>query len=70
MDASASAGIPRPLRLTERLDERALIEADIQEATAILREPNVWKRDGKLAHEALLALWEVYGFEALCLATH
>jgi hypothetical protein len=62
------------LRRIERLQARAParidIEADIQAASAILSEPDIWKRNGMLAQEAMTALWDVYGLEALVLAPH
>jgi hypothetical protein len=62
------------LRRIERVEEcapsRIDIEKDIQEASAILSESNIWKNDRVLAQEALAALREVYGLEALVLALH
>jgi hypothetical protein len=67
------ATMVRLLRRIERLEARAPapidVEADIQAASAILSEPDIWKRDSKLAQQALVALWDVYGLEALVLAT-
>lgn len=55
-------------RLEARAPARLDIEADIQAATAILSEPDIWERDSTLAQEAMVALWHVYGPEVLVLA--
>ena len=62
------------LRRIERLEACAAarigIEADIQAAIAILSEPGIWKRNSRLAQKAMIALHDVYGFEALLLELH
>lgn len=62
------------LRRIERLEAGAPLhhhlEADIQAANAILNEPDIWTRDSVVAQAAIVALWDVYGFEALALAPH
>jgi hypothetical protein len=72
--AKTETPIIKLLLRIERLEARAAaridIEADIQAASAILSEPDIWKHDSMLATEAMIALWDVYGLEALVLARH
>jgi hypothetical protein len=72
--ARTGATIIKLLQRIERLEARAParidIEADIQAASAILSEPDIWRRDSLLAQEAMIALCDVYGLEALVLAPH
>jgi hypothetical protein len=56
-------------RLEARAPARVDIEADIQAASAILNERDIWKRNSMLAQKAMVALSEVYGLEALLLMT-
>jgi hypothetical protein len=79
----SGATIVKLLRRIERLEARSPARIDIepyiqaasailseQAASAILSEPDIWQRDSTQAQEAMVALWEVYGLEALLLAPH
>ena len=54
-------------RMEARAPARIDVETDIQAASAILNERDIWERNSMRAQKAMMALWEVYGLEALLL---
>jgi hypothetical protein len=67
------APVNKLAQLIERMPDtpvRTAIEADIEAASAVLDAAGVWRGDGPQAQKAMMALWDVYGFETLVLALH